>query len=95
MLRFRPSTPSAGASSSDYHDGNEVASCSINDALDTLDTMKDAQNATDVSIAKSAATDLGHKMTSQFGKLDSLLNKADNATYTMKHQTDQMKKISK
>uniref|UniRef100_A0A1Q3G512 t-SNARE coiled-coil homology domain-containing protein n=1 Tax=Culex tarsalis TaxID=7177 RepID=A0A1Q3G512_CULTA len=93
LLKFRPSTPSEGASTS--NPDNEAASCSINDSLDTLDAMKELQNASDVSVAKSAATDLGQKMTSQLGKLDSLINKADNAAYSMKHQTDQMKKISK
>ncbi|KAL1373603.1 hypothetical protein pipiens_005131 [Culex pipiens pipiens] len=63
LLKFRPSTPSEGAASSDP--ANEAPSSSINDALDTLDTMKDVQNASDASVAKTAATDLGQKMTCQ------------------------------
>ncbi|XP_039436494.1 uncharacterized protein LOC120418246 [Culex pipiens pallens] len=93
LLKFRPSTPSEGAASGDQ--ANEATSSSINDALETLDSMKEVQNASDASVAKTAATDLGQKMTCQLGKLDALLNKADNATYSMKHQTDQMKKIAK
>ncbi|EAT48560.1 AAEL000455-PA [Aedes aegypti] len=93
LLKFRPGTPSDGNSTNDPTNGSEPNT--INAALDTLDTMQDVQNASDVTVAKSAATDLGQKMTCQLDKLDSLLNKADNATYSMKHQTDQMKKMSK
>ncbi|XP_019559377.1 uncharacterized protein LOC109428147 [Aedes albopictus] len=92
LLKFRPGTPSEGSASNDPTNGTE--SNTINAALDTLDTMKDVQNASDVKIAKSAATDLGQKMTCQLDKLDSLLDKADNATYSMKHQTGQMKKMT-
>ncbi|XP_052889154.1 uncharacterized protein LOC128297527 [Anopheles moucheti] len=88
LLKLRPSTPSnepAGAS-----EGK-----SINDALETLDTMKDLNAASDATVTKAAAADLGTKVTSQLDKLDSLLYKADNATYSMKDQTHQMKKIAK
>lgn len=93
LLKLRPGTPSDGCSSKDPANGTD--SNDINVALDTLDTMKDVENASDVKIAKSAATDLGQKMTCQMDKLDSLLYKADNATYSMKNQTNQMKKIAK
>ncbi|XP_055601627.1 uncharacterized protein LOC129750647 [Uranotaenia lowii] len=91
LLKFRPATPSEGGAANDP----EPSSNTINDALDTLDTMKEVQNASEATVVKSAATDLGQKMTCQLDKLDSLLYKADNATYSMKHQTDQMKKIAK
>ncbi|XP_053696425.1 uncharacterized protein LOC128743784 [Sabethes cyaneus] len=93
LLKMRPSTPNAGTSSNEPTE--EASANTINDALDALDTMKDVETASDAKIAKSAAQDMGQKMTSQLDKLDSLLSKADNATYAMKHQTDQMKKITK
>ncbi|XP_062565144.1 uncharacterized protein LOC134227571 [Armigeres subalbatus] len=93
LLKFRPGTPSEGNSANDSTNGAD--SNDINSALDALDTMKDVENASDAKVAKTAAMDLGQKMTCQLDKLDSLLNKADNATYSMKHQTDQMKKIAK
>ncbi|XP_035776603.1 uncharacterized protein LOC118458358 [Anopheles albimanus] len=98
LLKLRPSTPSNDpASTSGGGAGNAGADegKSINDALETLDTMKDLNTASDASVAKSAAKDIGQKMTSQLDKLDSLLYKADNATYSMKHQTNQMNKIAK
>ncbi|XP_050086941.1 uncharacterized protein LOC126572007 [Anopheles aquasalis] len=100
LLKLRPSTPSndpasgGGAGSGSGNAGADEGK-SINDALDTLDTMKDLNTASDASVAKSAAKDIGQKMTSQLDKLDSLLYKADNATYSMKHQTNQMNKIAK
>ncbi|XP_055640307.1 uncharacterized protein LOC129777818 [Toxorhynchites rutilus septentrionalis] len=93
LLRFRPSTPNEGATSNQA--SNESSSNTIDDALDTLDSMKEVQNASEAKIAKSAANDLGQKMTSQLDKLDSLIYRADNAAYSMNHQTKQMKQITK
>uniref|UniRef100_A0A182NZA4 t-SNARE coiled-coil homology domain-containing protein n=1 Tax=Anopheles dirus TaxID=7168 RepID=A0A182NZA4_9DIPT len=90
LLKLRPSTPSSEPAAATGAEGK-----SINDALDTLDTMKDLNASSDATVAKAAAQDIGTKVTSQLDKLDSLLYKADNATYSMKHQTDQMKKIAK
>ena len=39
--------------------------------------------------------DLNQKMGSHLNKLDSLITKAENAQYSMQHQTKQMKKILK
>ncbi|XP_058058481.1 uncharacterized protein LOC131209427 [Anopheles bellator] len=97
LLKLRPSTPSsdpaAAVAQGDTAEAGQGKS--INDALDTLDTMKDLNADSDVTVAKSAAKDIGQKMTSQLDKLDSLLYRADNATYSMKHQTNQMNKIAK
>lgn len=60
----------------------------INDALNDLDTMKTGQN---ISIGR----DINQQVSSQVDKLDSLLNKADNALCSMEHQNKQMKKILK
>ncbi|XP_053680609.1 uncharacterized protein LOC128731508 [Anopheles nili] len=94
LLKLRPSTPSHEPAAS-TEDGTAPEGKTINDALDTLDDMKELNAASEASVAKSAAQDIGQKMSAQLGKLDSLLYKADNATYSMKHQTDQMKKIAK
>ncbi|KFB40586.1 AGAP002723-PA-like protein [Anopheles sinensis] len=95
LLKLRPSTPSSEPAAASGSEEPTDSGRSINDALDALDTMKDQEVASDAHVAKSAALDLGQKMSAQLGKLDSLLYKADNATYSMKHQTDQMKKIAK
>ncbi|XP_052866700.1 uncharacterized protein LOC128272857 [Anopheles cruzii] len=102
LLKLRPSTPSSdpaaaapSAAPGGDHQPEAGQGKSINDALDTLDTMKDLNADSDVTVAKSAAKDIGQKMTSQLGKLDSLLYRADNATYSMKHQTNQMNKMAK
>lgn len=39
--------------------------------------------------------DINEKMGSQLDKLDSLITKAENAQYSMQHQTKQMKKFLK
>lgn len=43
----------------------------------------------------SKTIDLNEKMGSHLDKLDSLINKAENAQYSMQYQTKQMKKILK
>lgn len=37
--------------------------------------------------------DIGEKMGSHLNKLDSLISKAENAQYSMAHQTKQMRRI--
>lgn len=44
---------------------------------------------------KPKQIDVTEKMGSHLDKLDSLINKAENAQYSMQHQTKQMKKILK
>ncbi|XP_043267071.1 uncharacterized protein [Venturia canescens] len=44
-------------------------------------------------VNKPKKIDLNEKMGSHLDKLDSLINKAENAQYSMQHQTKQMKKI--
>ena len=68
---------------------------SINDALDNLESMKEMENASDVKVIKQSAVDVGQKVTSHLDKLDSLINKAENAQYSMAHQTKQMKAMTR
>lgn len=44
-------------------------------------------------VNKPKKIDLNEKVGSHLDKLDSLINKAENAQYSMQHQTKQMKKI--
>lgn len=49
----------------------------------------------DNSAIPAKKIDLNEKMGSHLDKLDSLITKAENAQYSMRHQTNQMKKIIK
>lgn len=58
--------------------------------------MKDANDElTNLSGLRKSTMDVQQKMASQFGKLDSLLTKAENAEYAMKKQTRDMKGLMK
>ena len=66
----------------------------------TVDEMITVETS-DVTITDTANSsvqkqiDLNQKMGSHLNKLDSLITKAENAQYSMQHQTKQMKKILK
>lgn len=82
--------PTASANESDSaNNGNQ--SNNIDVALDNLETITDG----DVKVIKESTTSLQQKMTCQFDKLDAMLNKAENAQYSMSHQNKQMKKFLK
>lgn len=67
----------------------------IDTALDTLETMKIQSDVSDVKLMKEGASSMKDKMTCQFGKLDSLLNKAESAQYSMAKQNKQIKGLLK
>lgn len=60
----------------------------INTALDDLDTMASVEK-------RALGKDVNQQISSQVSKLDSLLDKAENAQYSMDHQNKQMKKFLK
>ncbi|GAB0087853.1 uncharacterized protein DMENIID0001_022070 [Sergentomyia squamirostris] len=103
LLKIRPgsaggeaSGESSGESASIEGSSNDDApaeSNNINEALDTLDTMKDASNQPTTGELRHESLNLQKKMTSQFDALDSLLNKAENAQYSMQQQNKEMKKF--
>lgn len=49
------------------------------------------QTDDDIKVIKKNSDDIQKKMSCQFDKLDSLLNRAENAQYSMSHQNKQMK----
>lgn len=62
------------------------------------DTVSDAEkNPTDDDVIdiKPQQIDLSQKMGSHLDKLDSLISKAENAQYSMQHQSKQMRKFLK
>jgi len=70
------------------------------DELMTVETSDDTVgDAADDNAADSGVDprqiDLGQKMGSHLDKLDSLISKAENAQYSMQHQTKQMRKFLK
>ncbi|XP_055694335.1 uncharacterized protein LOC129796441 [Lutzomyia longipalpis] len=97
LLKIRPGSASGGESS-DAEGGASAAGETtegndINSALDTLDTMKDNASMSTTTEIRDTSLNIQQKMTAQFGALDSLLNKAENAQYSMQEQNKEMKKF--
>lgn len=82
--------PASSSEPEDSNCGNQ--SNNVDVALDNFETMKIQSDVNDI---KQSTTSLQEKMSCQFGKLDSLLNKAENAQYSMSHQNQQMRKFLK
>jgi hypothetical protein len=82
--------------------GQSKANNDINEALDALDEMKANEQAavtvgpviSDEAI-RQAKIDREKKQASNVDKLDSLITGAENAQYSMKHQSNQMKQFMK
>lgn len=70
--------------------GNQ--SKNIETALDNLETEA---LISDVEVIKASTSSMEHKMSCQFDKLDSMINKAENAQYSMEHQNKQIKSFLK
>lgn len=96
----RRNTTATGGSISGHHnvenDGGD-----INNALEGLDDMKEQENSSDIKPIiptekiREAKRDIQKKMTSHLDKLDSLINKAENAEISMSEQTKQMSRMAK
>jgi len=76
------------------------SSSATTDELMTVETSNDdilEDAANDDAAADNGVNprqiDLNQKMGSHLGKLDSLISKAENAQYSMQHQTKQMRKF--
>ena len=90
MLRIRTGSP---APPEDRAAPNgQVPSCSINDALDDLDKMKEVQQQSDVQFAKKQVQDISQKASKNLDALDRLINKAETAQISLESQNQQMKK---
>ena len=69
----------------------------MNDETMTVELSDDKSSMenTKSDTVKPKVIDITEKMGSHLDKLDSLINKAENAQYSMQHQTKQMKKFLK
>ncbi|XP_076750975.1 uncharacterized protein LOC143423483 [Xylocopa sonorina] len=72
----------------------EISTNEENLAIELSNDKKQVENA-ETSIEIQKKIDLNQKMGSHLNKLDSLITKAENAQYSMKYQTSQMKKFLK
>lgn len=67
----------------------------------TVDLSENSKNpiiseeSSEIITIPSKMMDINEKMGSHLGKLDSLITKAENAQYSMQHQTKQMRKFLK
>ncbi|KAK0083737.1 hypothetical protein PV325_008294 [Microctonus aethiopoides] len=84
-------------------DGNEkgIENIETTDETLTIETSSSIQSGSNDDTNYNSSTtnakkiDLNEKVGSHLDKLDSLITKAENAQYSMQHQTKQMKKIIK
>lgn len=84
-------------------DGNEkgIENIETTDETLTIETSSSIQSGSNDNTNYNSSTinakkiDLNEKVGSHLDKLDSLITKAENAQYSMQHQTKQMKKIIK
>lgn len=74
---------------------DEQAECSDSGNQSTHTDTLDSSEAAKPQSSKGNATSMQQKMSCQFDKLDAMINKAENAQYSMSHQNKQMKNILK
>lgn len=94
--RHKPEEPNSDAEKQENQEKPE----SMDDEMMTVETSN--ETITDAAADQPANSgmqpkqiDLSQKMGSHLNKLDSLITKAENAQYSMQHQTKQMKKFLK
>lgn len=63
----------------------------INDGIAALDAMEENVHMTTMNEVRTTKSELEKKMTCNFDKLDSLINKAERAEMSMEKQNKQMK----
>ncbi|XP_012526028.1 uncharacterized protein LOC105830891 [Monomorium pharaonis] len=91
--RHKPEEPNPDAE----QENQEKLESTVDEVM-TVETSSDDVVAADQpadSGVQPKQIDLGQKMGSHLNKLDSLITKAENAQYSMQHQTKQMKKFLK
>ncbi|XP_028895077.1 uncharacterized protein LOC105210658 [Zeugodacus cucurbitae] len=97
----RRNTTATGGSISGHQNDDKEDSDINNASEDNGDDVKDQENASDIKPIiptekiRAAKIDIQKKMTSHLDKLDSLINKADNAEISMSEQTKQMSRMAK
>lgn len=94
----RNSTPDHKHSKKNDNDPKDLlAKTSMNEENLTIELANDQKcmDKAETEPVLSKKIDLNEKMGSHLDKLDSLVTKAENAQYSMQHQTKQMKKFLK
>lgn len=102
MLKARvssqPGTPehkSRAGSSSEAQPGEEEHQEQEQSSETNEENQADSEPGAERPRMAAKKTDLNAKVGSHLDKLDSLITKAENAQYSMKHQTKQMKSFLK
>lgn len=91
MLRIRTGSPAPPENR-----GNGAApTCSINDALDDLDHMKEVNEQSDLQFVKSQTQDISQKAGKNLDALDRLIGKAETAQISLEKQNQEMKSYLK
>lgn len=96
----RRNTTATGGSISGHHN-DEKDDFDIHGASQDLDDVKNQEIEFEIKPIiptekiRAAKMDIQKKMTSHLDKLDSLINKADNAEISMSEQTKQMSRMAK
>ncbi|XP_070490322.1 uncharacterized protein [Chironomus tepperi] len=97
LLRSRTSSPAPPdnrqAQDNQPAPNGDAPSTSINDALETLDQMKEVNNQSDAEFAKNQKIDIASKVSKNMDALDSLLAKSERAEMSLQHQNKQMSKF--
>lgn len=91
--RHKPEEPNPDAKKQENQEKPESDEVMTVETLD--DTVADVGDQSANSGVHPKQIDLNKKMGSHLDKLDSLITKAENAQYSMQHQTKQMKKFLK
>lgn len=83
-------------SSRSYGIQSQKIDTSTLDNLEATKTQSDIRDVDDeVNVIKENAKTIQEKMSCQLGKIDTILNKAENAHYEMQRQSKQMKGLLK
>lgn len=87
--------PGTSLTAADGKPDDNCAVGNIDGALENLDQLKTEEAKSNITVLKQSSMDMQQKMSCQFGKLDTLLNKAENAQYAMAQQTKDMRGLMK
>lgn len=93
--RHKPEEPNPGAEKQENQEKPESMVDEVMTVETSDDIIADAADQAANSGVQPKQIDLSQKMGCHLNKLDSLITKAENAQYSMQHQTKQMKKFLK
>ncbi|CRK86614.1 CLUMA_CG000451, isoform A [Clunio marinus] len=90
LLKIRSGSPAPSEDRGSTSNGQAPTS-NINDAIETLDQMKEVEGQSDIQFAKKQSQDINQKVSKNLDALDRLISKAENAELSLQHQNKQMK----